>query len=289
MNQAGMTWVKFQLKWTPGDDPGRAAGYINDAHAQGFKVLLSIPGNPYPQSIDFNGYVEFLRGVAAYQPDAIEIWNEMNIDFEWPAGQISPTSYVNNMLAPAFTAIKAVSPNTLVIAGAPAPTGFDNGTNAWSDSRYLDGMRAAGAASYMDCMGMHYNAGATSPTVSSGHPADPGDRHYSWYFQPTLNLYLSKLGKNVCITELGFLSADGFSGLSAGFSWASGTRVDQHAQWLAEAVSLAANNGRVPLVIIFNVDFSSYDPNGDPQAGYAMLRPDGGCPACGTLGNVMGQ
>ena len=35
---------------------------------------------------------------------AIEVWNEMNIDFEWPKGQISPSAYVNNMLAPAYNA-----------------------------------------------------------------------------------------------------------------------------------------------------------------------------------------
>src|SRR5690606_26003500 len=160
MHQAGMTWVKFQHKWSPGDSPDAVAGRIGHAHGNGLKVLLSIPGaNTYPSSIDFNGYVEFLRGVAALGPDAIEIWNEMNIDFEWPAGQIDPSSYVNNMLAPAYQAIKSVNPNVMVISGAPAPTGFDNGTNAWADNRYMAGVAAAGGANYMDCIGVHFNAG----------------------------------------------------------------------------------------------------------------------------------
>ena len=285
MQSVGMTWVKFQHKWGCGNNPGDVAGRIQQAQANGFKVLLAIPGSPYPSSIDFECYVEFLRGVAALGPDGIEVWNEMNIDFEWPAGQIDPTSYVNNMLAPAYNAIKSTNPNVLVVAGALAPTGFDNGTNAWSDARYIEGMRAAGAANYMDCMGSHYNAGATSPTVSSGHPTGSG--HYSWYFMPTLNLYAS-FGKPVCITELGYLSGEGWGSLPPNFSWASNTSIGQHAQWLGEAVSMSANDGRVRLLIIFNVDFTLFD-GADPQAGYGMVRKDGSCPSCDTIKAVMGR
>jgi Glycosyl hydrolases family 18 len=289
MSYAGMNWVKFQHKWGPGDDPSAVAGRIQQAHANGFKVLLSIPGqNTYPDSIDFNGYVEFLRGVAALGPDAIEVWNEENIDFEWPAGTIDPASYVNNMLAPAYNAIKGANSNVMVISGAPAPTGFFGGgcsTNGCDDNAYLAGMAAAGAANYMDCVGAHFNAGATSPAQSTGHPA--GSNHYSWYFQPTLDLYYSSLGKPVCFTELGYLSGEDFGGVPSRFSWAGNTTVSQHAQWLAEAVSLAANSGKTRLAIIFNVDFTQYSE--DPQAGYAMIRPDGGCPACETLKQVMGR
>jgi LysM repeat protein len=269
MKQTGMSWVKLQYKWTPGDDPSVLAGPIQDAKANGFNVLLSITGaETYPPAngIDFNGFVQFVGGVAGLKPDAIEVWNEQNIDFEWPAGQIDPASYVNNMLAPAYAAIKAANSNTLVISGAPAPTGFDNNTNAWADNRYIAGMRAAGAANVMDCIGIHYNAGATSPTVSTGHP---GGTHYSWYYQPMVDLYYNTFGgaRPLCFTELGYLSGDGFSALPPNFSWASGTSVAEQAR----------------MMIVFNVDFTQFDPAGDPQAGYAMIRPDGSCPACDAL------
>lgn len=284
MASAGMNWVKFQHKWGPGDSPDAVAGRIQQAHANGFKVLLSIPGaNTYPSSIDYTSYVQFLGGVAALGPDAIEIWNEMNIDFEWPAGQIDPASYVSNMLAPAYNAIKSANPSVMVISGAPAPTGFDNGTNAWSDSRYMQGLAAAGGANYLDCVGAHYNAGATAPSQTTGHPA--GD-HYSWYLVPTLNVYAA-LGKPVCFTELGYLSGEDYGGVPSRFAWAANTTVAQHAQWLAEAVSIAANSGKVRLIIVFNVDFTTWGE--DPQAGYAMIRKNGSCPACQTLGQVMGR
>ncbi|MCA9944693.1 MAG: hypothetical protein KC449_14485 [Anaerolineales bacterium] len=285
MASAGMNWVKFQHKWGEGGNPNDLAGRINNAHAAGFKVLLSIPGaNTYPDHINFGEYVQFLAGVAALGPDAIEVWNEMNIDFEWPAGQIDPASYVNNMLAPAYNAIKAANPNVMVISGAPAPTGFDNGTNAWADNRYMSGMLAAGGASYADCIGAHYNAGASSPSTVSGHPT--GSAHYSWYLLPTLNVY-AQLGKPVCFTELGYLSGEDYGGVPERFGWAAGTTVAQHAAWLAEAVSVAANTGRVRLIIVFNVDFTQWGD--DPQAGYAMIRKNGGCPACETLARVMGR
>jgi hypothetical protein len=132
-------------------------------------------------------------------------------------------------------------------------------------------------------MGAHFNAGATPPSQSTGHPA--GNDHYSWHLQPMINLYAS-LGRPICFTELGYLSGEDYGGLPGRFSWAGGTTVGQHAQWLAEATSIAANSGRVRLVIVFNVDFTTFGE--DPQAGFAMIRKDGSCPACETLRQVMG-
>ena len=285
MHQAGMSWIKVQFKWSPGDNAADLASRIQAAHDNNLKILLSITGAntyPAPGGIDFNSFTNFVGEVAALGPDAIEVWNEMNIDFEWPAGEINPATYVNDMLRPAYTSIKAANANVMVISGALAPTGFDNGHNAWADDRYLAGMSAAGAASYMDCVGVHHNAGATAPSLFTGHP---GGTHYSWYFRPTLDLYYNSFGgvRPVCFTELGYLSADGFPGLSPNFGWAAETSVAEHAQWLGDAVRLAAGTGQVRLLVVFNVDFTHYDVNGDPQAGYAILRPDGSCPACATL------
>lgn len=286
MNDANMTWVKFQYKWGPGDDPGAVAGMISNGHNNGFKVLLSVTGRQaYPTGgIDFGAFVQFLQGVASLgdPPNAIEVWNEQNIDFEWPAGQINPASYVTQMLQPAYNAIKGANSNIMVISGAPAPTGFDNGHNAWADDRYITGMAAAGASSYMDCIGVHHNAGATAPSATTGHP---GGSHYSWYFLPMVNLYYGAFGgaRSLCFTEIGYLSGDGFAGLPPNFAWAAGTSVSEHAQWLGQALSLARQGGNVDMFIVYNVDFTLYEPNGDPQAGYAIIRPDGSCPACSTL------
>ena len=285
MHYAGMNWVKFQIAWTPGMDPSSAAGAIAAGHGAGFKVLLSIAAqNKYPGSIDFASFSAFLGGVAALGPDAIEVWNEPNINREWPTGQINGANYVTNMLAPAYQAIKAANPNVMVISAAPAPTGYwgacaPEGCDDWL---YIAQMRDAGAASYLDCVGIHYNEGIIPPSQTSG---DPRSEHYTRYFFGMLNLYYSTLGKPLCFTELGYLTPEGYGTLPAGFSWAQNTTVAQQAAWLAEAAVLASQSGKVRLMIIFNVDFTVWGD--DPQAGYAIIRPGGGCPACDAVHAVL--
>jgi hypothetical protein len=50
------------------------------------------------------------------------------------------------------------------------------------------------------------------------------------------------------------------------------------------AISRSASSGRVRLVIVWNVDFTGVYGS-DPMGGYAIIRPDGSCPACDALGN----
>ena len=290
MQYAGMKWVKKQHKWGAGDSPDAVAGLIAEAHGAGMKILLSIPGQLYPGSIDFEAYTNFLGGVAALGPDAIEVWNEMNIEREWPLGQIDPTSYVNNMLRPAYQKIKASNPNVMVITGAPAPTGFFGGCSGagCDDAPYVAGMMAAGAGSVSDCVGVHYNEGLMPPSATSGDPRGSGG-HYTRYFQGMINAYTSAGASALCFTELGYLSGEEWGSLPAGFLWRPpyNLTVAEHAQYLAEAVRVGVQSGRVRMIIVFNVDFKTFGD--DPQAGYAMIRPNGSCPACETLRQAMGN
>ena len=288
MHDTDMTWIKFQIKWNPNLDPTQAEPLVTAAHESGLKVLLSITGDPYPQTtIDYASYVTYLGQVAAYQPDAIEVWNEMNLDREWPAAEINGATYVNSMLKPAYETIKAASPNTSVIIGALAPTGaFGGGCGAvgCDDNAYVAQMAQAGAADYADCIGAHHNSGTTSPSARSGHVSDNGANHYSWYFLPTVEVYYNGMGGAlpVCLTEFGYLTPDGFdTPISENFQWGNNNTVEEQAAWLAEGVNLSQELGYVPLMIIWNVDFTRWDD--DPQGGYAILRPDGTCPACATL------
>jgi len=288
MARAGMTWAKRQIRFTRGASGGVAAGAINQAHANGFKILLGIVGanpNDVTQPGYYEDYARFVGEVAALGPDAIEVWNEQNIDREWANGAIDPASYTQ-LLAQAYNAIKSANPGVAVISGAPAPTGAEGafGTAAvWNDDRYVRGMAAAGAARYMDCIGAHYNEGIVSPNQTSG---DPRGNYYTRYFWGMVNTYSSAFGgaRPVCFTELGYLSPEGLGPLPGSFAWGGDTSVAEQAQWLADAVRLSRNSGRVKLVIIWNVDFTNY--GADPMAGYAMVRPGGGCPACDALAGV---
>jgi len=233
-----------------------------------------------------NEFAAYLGQVAALGPDAIEVWNEPNIDREWLAGTISGANYTV-LLAKAFNAIKAANGNVMVVSGAPAPTGFFGGgcaAGGCDDNVFLRQMANAGAAQYMDCVGAHYNEGIISPDLSSG---DPRGGHYSRYFPAMLNLYYNTFGgaRPVCWTELGFLTPEGYPPLPGAFAWAQNTTLAQHAEWLGRAASLSRGSGRVRLMIVWNVDFQVYD--NDPQAGYAIRRADGSCPACASLSAAM--
>ncbi|MBC8098731.1 MAG: hypothetical protein H7Y11_04770, partial [Armatimonadetes bacterium] len=162
MRSAGMTWVKKQLVFRSGDTTGQAQAFLDEAKANGFKLLLGIVGDK-SQMGSFDAYITdystFVGNVAALGVDAIEVWNEPNIDREWPAGQINGANYTK-LLAAAYNAIKTKNANTLVISGAPAPTGFFGAAGCanegCNDDAFMAQMAQAGAASYMDCVGLHY-------------------------------------------------------------------------------------------------------------------------------------
>lgn len=290
MRRAGMTWVKKQIRYNVGDNAeGLVAAYTNLAHEAGFKILLGVVGYPN-QMGNFDSYIEsyadFCAQVAAKGADAIEVWNEPNIDREWPNGQINGAAYTR-LLAAAFNAIKAVNPSVIVISAAPSPTGAEAAFPGAvvNDDNFMRQMAAAGAGAYMDCLGLHYNEGIVAPSATVG---DPRDNYPTRYFGSMLNRGKQFFpGKPVCWTELGYVSPEGFTEpLPATFGWGADVTVAQQASWLASAATLSAQNG-VRLMIVWNVNFQGIKD--DPMGGYAIIRPDGSCPACSTLGTVMGK
>jgi spore germination protein YaaH len=285
MRRAGMTWMKVQVRYSPGMTGGSVSGIIGDAKARGFKVLIAVVGNPGELGSGGSGYMDqfasFLGGVAAQGPDAIEVWNEPNIDREWPRGQISGAMYAD-LLRRSYQAIKGANGSVMVISGAPAPTGAEAAFpgQVMNDDNWIREMVNAGGLQYMDCLGAHYNEGIVGPSQRSG---DPRDGYYTRYFFGMLDTYWGLIGgqKPICFTELGYLTSAGYGPLPGFFSWAQNVTLQQHAAWLAEAAALASQSGRVRLLIVWNVDFTVY--SSDPQAGYAMIRADGSCPACDAM------
>lgn len=287
MHYAGMTWMKVQVRYN--ED---AAGIIAVAHAHNFKVQLSALGSAgmVTQPGFETNYTNWVATLAKEGADAIEVWNEPNIDREWQVGHISPQAYTS-LLCKAYQAIKQNNSNTAVISAAPAPTGYFGGCgpNGCDDQPWLEGLYAAGAANCMDYIGAHHNAGATSPSATSGHPADAGDHHHSWYFLPQTQLYYNIFHqtRQLFYTEMGYASQEGVPTFSDQFAWARGINNAQQAAWLAEAAQLGQSTGMVRCIIVWNIDFvrAGYDP----QDGYAIIRPGGGCPACESLHAVMGS
>ncbi len=296
VRDAGFTWIKWQIPFSVGDDSliNVARDRINYTHENGLKVLLSVKGTKEQiaqtgATAYFPLYAAFVGQIAAMHPDAIEVWNEENIDREWPSGQISGRSYTQ-MLSAAYTSIKAADPEVMVISGAPAPTGFFGGgcsAAGCDDAPYLRAMVNAGASQYIDCVGIHYNEGIVPPSASSGDPRG-NSGHYTRYFPTMVSTYHAIFpDKPLCFTELGYLSGHGFNQpLPNAFNWAANTSVQEQAQWLRDVVQIAAqmSSVKIELITIFNIDYTNFDQ--DPQAGYAIIRPDGSCPACDAIATL---
>lgn len=286
MRYAGMNWTKIQVHY-----PQDASSLIATAHSRGFRIQLSALGSPtmVTQAGFEQAFANWVAGLAAAGADAIEIWNEPNIDREWQNGFIDPAAYTR-LLCASFNAIRAANPDTMVISAAPAPTGYYGGCHGGGcdDLPFLQGMYNAGAAACMDYIGAHHNAGATSPSASTGHPADSGGGHHSWYFLPQTRLYYNTFGgtRQLFYTEMGYASQEGVPTFSDAFAWARGTNNAQQAAWLSEAVQLSINTGMVRCIIVWNIDFPRYGD--DPQDGFAIRRPGGSCPACDSLHGLLG-
>jgi hypothetical protein len=289
MRDTGMTWVKWQVPYHEGSDLVVARDRINWSHEAGFKVLLSITGEKDALAVGgdayLDAYAEFLGQVAAAGADAIEVWNEMNIDREWPTGQIDPSFYAR-MLQKAHTAIKASNPDTMVITGALAPTGAESAfglASVWNDDRYYLGMANAGVANYADCIGAHYNEGILPPNAQGGDPRGEYPTRYLPLMLQRISYPFRAFDIPMCMTEMGYLSPEGYGPLPDSFNWAVNVSVQEQSEWLAQAITISSQYVEMPveLIIVWNVDFDNYE--NDPQAGYAILRPDGTCPTCQTI------
>lgn len=295
-NELGLGWVKIQFRWGDydyfcgGADLNVLNTMVNRANAAGLKVLISVVTSPpckHPWTSDVHappddpnefaglvgGLADFYRG----RIHGIEIWNEQNIDREWKTNpQTLDANRYTQMLAAAYNAIKSKDPNILVISGALAPTGVNNGVTATDDFTYLQQMVAAGASKYMDCVGTHVNALRVPPSAGLGGPYDSlfNPPHHSWYFKDTVQGYQSITGKPACVTEFGVATQEGVGAVS-GFEWAANNTQQNQADWVTEGMSLCRQWG-CRLMILWNLDYGPATGTVNDNALYSFLDMGGG-------------
>lgn len=281
VNKAHLTWVKLDVTYRIGATPGAQQRNIEDLQASGFKVLINVTGDPAEfASIARPDYIAqyatYVGGLALSGIDGIEIWRDMNT-------QMTAAEYTQ-ILAYSYVAIKTAHPGTMVITGALQPTITADNPDQ-SDNVYYDNLAAAGAGQYADCIGEQYLIGTVSPSSTSGDPR--GDNPV--YYLPSATdraLHAFSGVRPVCYTRFGYLSPEGYPALPADYAWAQNTTTAQQAQWLTAAVQLSQEGTQVRLLIIYALEAAAF-PTGSPEAGYAIVRPDGSCPACDALGTLL--
>jgi len=174
-DQLGLDWIKMQIQWWlihPDPDVDQwffYDGVVEEAHKKDLKLMVSIVGAPAWTRADgiengppddYNQYAEFLTELLQRYDgkiDAIEVWNEQNLDREWAtANGVNPEDYVT-FLKLANETIKAHDPNIIVISGALAPTGGGDWIGWIDDFQWLDRALAAGLLDHADCIGVRHN------------------------------------------------------------------------------------------------------------------------------------
>ncbi len=298
-NQLSVNWVKEQVRWhdiekTKGTyDWAETDTYITAAVAKNLNVLVSVVTAPdwaREQGVDLskngppadpNDYANFVVALLRRYPgkiQAIEVWNEENLDREWTStGGLSAANYVT-LLHTTYQAVKAVDPGVIVISGALSPTGLNDGTHAYDDFVYMDALIAAGLLNYTDCVGAHHNGYNVSPDYTYDQiPNDPSaifrgpfdNPHHSWSFRSTLQTYAAKIaqapnnnGQKLCVTEFGWPSAEGLSGVPDGFDFAKDNTLQEQKDYTVKALDFMKSSNFVWLAMLWNLNYG-------PQAGWA--------------------
>jgi hypothetical protein len=284
LRDAGLGWVA-RYAWHLGGDEVGIGDFLAVAHEHGLLAFVSVAGDwtrGYEPEYQAE-FIEALARLAADGADAVAIWDEPNSITSMPA--IDPSLY-SQMLCDAYTAIKEASPSTLVVSGPPAPTdsGGECSAEACGDAEWLAALAEAGAFECADLVGVRYTAGATGPGTTIGHPS--GLDHHSFYFRPIVRRYFEAAGGEtpLAFSQFGYLCAEGYGALPEAFWWADGTTSAQQAAWIVEAVEIAASSPMVDMAMLWNLDATDWGGDyGSVRGGYALIRPDGTCPACEAL------
>ncbi|MCA9985853.1 MAG: hypothetical protein KDE09_05245 [Anaerolineales bacterium] len=292
-NELGMDWVKMQIKWSAVRNEGPDSdqwfiydGTIDEVSKAGLYLMVSVvsapewtraAGGENGPPDDLNLYVDFINQLLARhgeQIDAIEVWNEQNLDREWSTAEgINPARYVE-MLRMTYEAIKAYNPDIIVISGALSPTGFNDRVTAIDDFVYLDEALAAGMLDYADCVGVHHNGYNIPPNIgfdetgalpeaSTAQFRGPFDNpHHSWSFKTTLDTYAAKAqaidpNMQLCITEFGWASSEGYDAIPETFEFAWDNTLEEQAQYIVQAYQQMRESGYVWLTFLFNYDFGN--------------------------------
>jgi hypothetical protein len=310
-DQLGMDWAKMQIQWWlvhPDPDVDQWFFYdsvVEEAHKNGLNLMISIVGAPaWTRSDgtengppdDYNQYAEFLKELLQRydgKVDAIEVWNEQNLDREWAtANGVNPEDYVR-FLQLANETIKAHDPNIIVISGALAPTGGGDWVGWIDDFQWLDRALAAGLLDHADCVGAHHNGYNIAPDVTFEQaPSDPeaataifrgpfDNAHHSWSFKSTLDTYAEKVhaidpNKKLCVTEFGWASDEGYDSYPEGFEFAQDNTLQEQADYIVQAFQQMQTSDDVWLAFLFNYDFGNKGggPSDDPVP-YSIVDTQG--------------
>jgi hypothetical protein len=298
----GVGWIKQQVEWhTIEHGPGNFEWVhldraVEACDAFGFELLLSVTHAPdWTRTSELESgppadYAEFgrfmgqlatrYRGrVAAY-----ELWNEPNLAREWRGDTLDSGRFVA-LVAEGAQGVRAADPDALVISGAPAVTGINDGVTAVDDRVFLRGMYEAGIAGWVDGIGAHPYGFANPPDESwqnTAHVSSSHNEHPSFFFRDTLEDYhaiMLEYGdteRAIWVTEFGWPSVDNMAGMDpTGWEYAREVSEAQQGNYIVRAFRMGEERLWVERMFLWNLNMAAIWGAGNPTSAYSLLHFDG--------------
>ena len=298
----GVGWIKQQIDWNSIEYArglyrwAEIDHLVAQAQKRGLKIMFSVaraPGFSRPAPVeedgppsDFTIFRDFMHALSSRYKGrvaAYELWNEPNLKREWRGFDLSAEKFVE-LIQRGAQGVREGDPNAIIISGAPAVTGIDDGVNAIDDRVYLRGMIAAGVGELVDAIGAHpYGAGnppderAADPT----HKASSYNNHPSFFFLDTIEDYhqiLTEAGLSqlIWITEFGWPSVQNFSQVdTTGWEYAREVSETDQANYLVQAIQLRRERPWLGPMIIWNLNIAPLLGADRSESAYGLIRPDG--------------
>ncbi len=303
--EAGFTWFRQQIHWRDIEDSSgnflwdELDNIVADANARGMLLLISVVRSPARYTADGSdgmpqdpaSLARFVGALAAHYQGrihAIEIWNEQNLAHE-NGGRVSieDAGHYVELLAAAYTSIKAVDPGMIVVAGAPSSTGITNPGIAIADQEYLRAMYSYNngmIGDYFDVQAIHPGGSANPPDTlwpDNPSPADGWTTDATFYFRHIENsrrlMEEANLGQHqVWVTEFGWATTNN----TPGFEFGNQVSFETQRDYIVGAMRIAYE--RYPWVsnmFLWNLNFSVLQrENGiDPmheQGSFSIVNAD---------------
>ena len=206
---------------------------------------------------------------------AIQVWNEPNLDREWGGGPITrqtATDYVR-LISAAYGAAKLADPNVTVITGALSPTGV-SAHYSQPDDQYLTWMFEDGLKGNYDVLGV--NANVQCPCVSPEPGSVAGFEHPSFYFRRTEQLRKIQedsgdADKQIWLMEFGWTTDP----INPGYAWYRTTEA-RKAELIVEAFKFARATWApwIGVMTLWTVADPHWAP-ADEQVWWSVTNPDG--------------
>ena len=277
VSRTGAGWLRVMVDWSTIERvrgqydwsvPDRVIGAARRHHLRVLSNVLttpqwargSAPLGIYAPPADPAALGRFMKAFIGRYPDVTdhEIWNEPNLPLFWGAQAPDPVRYTA-LLRAAYVAIKAVQPNSTVVAAGLSPGAGATG--------FVAAMYAAGAQRFFDALAMH-------PYVfPGGITATPN----GWTEVGGIRAVMMRHGdarKKIWLTEIGAPTLPAGGTAPIGFGVTDMVTQRAQARQITDVLAAAARTGYCGPAFIYSVRDAGTSPANREDHFGALLTID---------------